>query len=398
MLDGIRVLSFTHYLQGPSASQILGDLGADVIKVERPQGAWERGWSGARSFLDGVSVFYLAAGRNQRSLAVDFRSDAGRRVVTDLARRAHVIIENYRPGVLDKYGLGYEELRVDNPALVYCSLTGYGSSGPRRDDPGQDLLLQAMSGLAALTGRAGDPPTPTGTSVVDQHGAVLGALGVLAALLKAQRTGQGTHVRGNLLDSALDLQIESLAYHLNGRLHPRSAAGVATPFHPAPYGVFASSDGFLCLSLVSCQQLADVLGEPAFLELDADDPQDRETITGLVRDRLATGTTEHWLALFGQRSIWAAPVNDYRAVESDPQVVHNRSIVSFDHPDAGAVRVVGHPLTYDGARPAVRLSPPRLGQDSVDILRELGTSDEDVQRLLADGVVVAPVREAATES
>jgi crotonobetainyl-CoA:carnitine CoA-transferase CaiB-like acyl-CoA transferase len=397
MLDGIRVLSFTHYLQGPSAAQVLGDLGADVIKIERPQGAWERSWSGADAYLNEVSVFYLAAGRNQRSLAVDLRSDAGRGVVQQLARTADVVLENYRPGVLDRYGLGYETLRVENPALVYCSLTGFGSTGPRRDEPGQDLLLQAISGLADLTGRAGDPPTPTGTSVVDQHGAVLGALGVIAALVKAQRTGQGTHVRGNLLDSALDLQIESLAYHLNGeRLHPRSANGVATRFHPAPYGVFATADGFLCLSLVSTAQLAEFFADPALADLDGQAAEDRETITALVAGYLATDTTDGWLARLTERSIWSAPVNDYCAVEKDPQVVHNGSIVTFDHPEAGDVRVVGHPLTYDGQRPAVRRTPPRLGQDSVEILRELGTSEDEIRQLLDDGLVIAPTTDVVS--
>ncbi|GAA5022654.1 CaiB/BaiF CoA transferase family protein [Actinopolymorpha pittospori] len=397
MLDGVCVLSFTHYLQGPSAAQLLGDLGADVIKIERPQGAWERGWSGARCYLDGVSVFYLAAGRNQRSLAVDLRSQEGRDVVRDLARGADVVIENYRPGVMDRLGLGYDVLRQDNPALVYCSLTGYGSSGPKRDAPGQDMLVQAMSGLAQLSGRAGDPPTPTGTSVVDQHGAVLGALGVLAALFRARQTGEGTYVRGNLLDSALDLQVESLAYHLNGeRLWDRSAAGVATRFHPAPYGVLATSDGYVAVSFVTAEQLRAVFEYARFEGLDGEDPDDRETITALVADHVAKDTTEHWLAVFDERGIWSAPVNDYRAVEDDPQVRHNQSIVEFEHPQAGTVRLVGHPLSYDGERPGVRRPPPQLGQDGLDILREIGRGEEDVRRLLEDGVIVVPTKEVST--
>jgi crotonobetainyl-CoA:carnitine CoA-transferase CaiB-like acyl-CoA transferase len=391
MLEGTRVLSFTHYLQGPSASQILGDLGADVIKVERPAGAWERSWAGADAFVGGESVFFLAAGRNQRNIAVNLRHEDGRRVLRRLARDVDVLIENYRPGVLDKYGLGYDELRQDNPRLVYCSLTGFGSDGPRRDDPGQDLLLQAISGLASITGRADDPPTPAGTSVVDQHGAVLGALGVLAALVKAQRTGQGTYVRGNLLDSALDLQIESLAYHLNGeRLHPRSAAGVATPFHPAPYGVFAASDGYLCLSLVSLDQLAEIFADPGLAGFDPNDAADRETLTRLVAQRIAEGTVAEWLERFAGHGIWSTPVNDYRALERDPQLAHNKSIISFDHPSAGPVRVVGHPLTYDGQRPSVRRVPPALGQDTVDVLRELGLGPDECRELLASGALSAP--------
>ena len=170
MLEGIRVLSFTHYLQGPSASQILGDLGADVIKIENPKGAYERYWSGAEAFLNGESVFYMLAGRNQRNLSINLRAEEGKEIVRKLIPEADVIVENFKPGAMERLGFGYEEVREANPGIVYCSLTGYGPTGPYSERPGQDMLIQALSGLAMQNGGKHDPPTPVGMSRVRRSG------------------------------------------------------------------------------------------------------------------------------------------------------------------------------------------------------------------------------------
>lgn len=191
MLKDIQLLSFTHFLQGPSAVQILGDLGADVIKIENVNGAFERQWAGAEAFLHSESVFFLLAGRNQRSLSIDLKDEAGKAIIWDLMKQTDVIVENFRPGVMDRLGFGYEAVSEFNPGIVYCSCSGFGSSGPYKDRPGQDLLIQSMSGLAMLSGRSGDPPIPVGTAIVDQHAAVLAAMGVLAALYERTKTGIG---------------------------------------------------------------------------------------------------------------------------------------------------------------------------------------------------------------
>jgi crotonobetainyl-CoA:carnitine CoA-transferase CaiB-like acyl-CoA transferase len=208
MLEGIKVLSFTHFLQGPAAVQMLADVGADVIKIEPPGGAFERSWTGFDAFVEGVSVFFLLGNRNQRSISLDLRDPRAREIVWRMIREADVLVENYRPGVLQKMGFGYEQVREANPRLVYCSCTGYGSSGPYLKRPGQDLLLQAMSGMTLLSGEAGSPPTPFGSAIVDQHAAALAAFGVVAALQARERTGHGTLVESNLLNAAMDLQIE----------------------------------------------------------------------------------------------------------------------------------------------------------------------------------------------
>ena len=384
MLDGIRVVSFTHFLQGPSATQMLADLGADVIKVEPPTGAFERSWSGPDAYLGGESVFFLLGNRNVRSLAADIKDPEWLEVVLRLADEADVLIESFRPGVMDRLGLGWEQLRSRNPRLVYCSLSGYGGDGPYKDRPGQDVLLQSLSGIAAVTGAAGVPPTPVGASLVDQHGAVLGAFGILAALHGRERTGQGARVESNLLSAALDLQIEPLSYYLNGFVGKRSASGISSPYYKAPYGVFATADGYLTLSLNAHGLLATVFEDDWFRGQDEQSSYDRrEEVNERIAKHMVLRSTEEWTAVFTAAKVWFAPVNTYADIVGDPQVLHNKTFTEFDHPRAGTVKLLGHPVTYDGERPGVRTPPPALGAANRDVLTELGLSADDVERLQA---------------
>src|SRR5918992_5398743 len=375
MLNGIKVLSFTHFLQGPSAVQILADLGADVIKIEPPKGAWERHWSGAEAFLNGLSVFFLLSGRNQRSLGVDLRSEEGKEIIWRLIRESDVIVENYRPGAMERLGFGYERVREEKPDVVYCSLSGYGTDGPYRKRAGQDLLSQAMSGLAMINGRKSDPPTLVGSAVVDQHAAVLGALGVLAALYERRDTGKGKRVDSNLLNSALDLQIEPFIYHLNGSLYERSETGISSRFHPAPYGIFETADGYICISLTPPEKMAQALEDDTFLEWSPEDQfRKREAVNAHLAGHVRRKPTEHWYKIFDE-------------VENDPQVVHNEAIMTFEHPSAGTVRALSHPVRYDGESPPLRSLPPELGEHTEEILSELGYDEEAIDTLKAEGAV-----------
>ena len=314
-LDGIRIVSLTHYLQGPSCVQFLGDLGADVVKIERIGGAYERHWSGAKAFLNqDFSVFFLMAGRNQRSIELDIQSDEGNSVLWRLIEKADVLVENFRPGALDKRGFSYDEVRKRNPRIIYCSLTGFGSEGPSREKPGQDLLLQSLSGLAMLSGRASDPPVLIGTAIVDQHAATLGALGVVAALLRRERTGLGCKVDSNLLSAGLDLQIEPVNYHLNGaKLYDRSESGISSRFHQAPYGVFKTSNGWLTLSLADGATLAKAFDDPKFDEWTKDDQFDRrEAVNSLVASHMVERSMAEWEEVFVAHGVWCARVQRLR--------------------------------------------------------------------------------------
>lgn len=391
MFEGVKVLSFTHFLQGPSSVQMLADLGADVIKIESPTGAFERHWSGFDAFLNGVSVFFLLGNRNQRSLSINLRSEEGKEIIYRLVKETDVVVENFRPGVMERLGFGYEKLREINPRLIYCSCTGYGSDGPYRDRPGQDLLLQAMSGLATLSGGNDAPPTAVGTAAVDQHAAVLAAFGIAAALYNREKTGKGRKIESNLLNAALDLQIEPLTYYLNkGPLWERSSTGIGSRFHQAPYGIYQTLNGWIAISLTPVEKLVKALNSE---ELSKYTPQDqmhkREEVNQIVSEMLKKKTTEEWYSIFEEHDIWHAPVNGYEEVAKDPQVEWNQMILQVEHPDAGEIRLLSHPVRYDGQAPAVRQYPPRLGEHTKSVLAECGYSEEEIEKLMETEVVGA---------
>ncbi|MGF6633189.1 CaiB/BaiF CoA transferase family protein [Paraburkholderia sp. MM6662-R1] len=397
MLEGIKVLSFTHFLQGPAAVQMLADVGADVIKIEPPGGAFERSWTGFDAYVEGVSMFFLLGNRNQRSISLDLRDERAREIVGRLIKEADVLIENYRPGVLQRMGFGYDDVREINPRLVYCSCTGYGSSGPYLKRPGQDLLLQAISGMTMLSGEADSPPTPVGSAIVDQHAAALAAFGVVAALQARERTGKGTLVESNLLNAALDLQIEPFTYYLNkGPLWPRTNPPTGSRFHPSPYGVYRTLDGWIAVSLTPTEKLAAALSQPVLAGFShpKDNVRRRDELNRIVYDALTARTTADWMTTFDEHDIWYAPVNDYRQVEADPQVAHNRIIMEVEHPQAGPIRLLAHPVRYDGAAPPLTRQPPRQGEHTREVLAELGYEPDEIDTLVEAGAALTGRRTA----
>ncbi|MGF6411111.1 CaiB/BaiF CoA transferase family protein [Paraburkholderia sp. 32] len=397
MLEGIKVLSFTHFLQGPAAVQMLADVGAGVIKIEPPGGAFERSWTGFDAYVEGVSMFFLLGNRNQRSISLDLRDERAREIVWRLIKEADVLIENYRPGVLQRMGFGYDDVREINPRLVYCSCTGYGSSGPYLKRPGQDLLLQAISGMTMLSGEADSPPTPVGSAIVDQHAAALAAFGVVAALQARERTGKGTLVESNLLNAALDLQIEPFTYYLNkGPLWPRTNPPTGSRFHPSPYGVYRTLDGWIAVSLTPTEKLAAALSQPVLAGFShpKDNVRRRDELNRIVYDALTARTTADWMTTFDEHDIWYAPVNDYHQVEADPQVAHNRIIMEVEHPQAGPIRLLAHPVRYDGAAPPLTRQPPRQGEHTREVLAELGYEPDEIDTLVEAGAALTGRRTA----
>lgn len=392
LLSGVKILSFNHFLAGPLAAQTLADLGADVIAVEPMEGAFQRNWAVANRFVEGDSVNHLATGRNKRSLAVDLKNPEGVAAVKKLAETADVVMENFRPGTMEKLGLGYETLKAINPGLIYAVATGFGADGPYRNRPGQDLLLQAMSGLAARTGRADGAPTPVGAVIVDQHAASLYAMAILAALFAKAKTGEGRLVEVNLYQAAIDLQVEPLTAWLNGASSQtsRGPAGIASWFSPGPYGIHATADGYLAVSMASPRALGLALGLTALEAFtDADSFARREEITLTVAERLKEKTTAEWLPLLEAGKIWHAPVQDYEDLQADPQLIHMGAFKTVEGAYGAPVTMVMHPARYDGRSPDIRLVPQQLGAQTREVLAEAGYSVSEVEALIAAGVIGA---------
>jgi crotonobetainyl-CoA:carnitine CoA-transferase CaiB-like acyl-CoA transferase len=303
------------------------------------------------------------------------------------------VAENFRPGVMDKLGLGYEALAQRKPGLIYASASGYGPDGPYAEKPGQDLLAQALFGLMAITGQARTGPRPVGVSAVDHHGAALFAMGILAALVRRQRTGRGCRVDASLMQAALDLQAESLVAWLNAAPKPAAIhahAHVAGWHYAAPYGVYATSDGHLALSLSPLGALAEVLREPKLATYaEKDTWTKKDEIGGLIAQALAAATTAQWVARLEPLKIWHAPVQGYREVAADPQVGHMQSLVTVPGAgDTGApVTLLNHPVLYDGQTAAVRLPPQPLGAQTREVLCEIGLTAAEIASLAEARVI-----------
>ena len=384
LLKGTRIVSFNHFLMGPMGVQYLADMGADVIAVESIEGAWQRHWSGANAFKDSQSMLLLCANRNKRSIALDLRHPQGKEIALSLVKSADVVMENFRPGVMDRLGLGYESLKEIKPSIIYAAATGYGPDGPYVGKPGQDLLVQALYGLMAITGSQDKGPRPVGVSAGDHHGAALFAMGVLAALVRRGRTGQGCRVDANLMQSVLDLQAESLTAWLNMPQRPETihAPGhVAGWYYPAPYGVYATKDGHLAISLSGVDLLAEVMEDERIAAFTGDAPWTRrDELQEIVAQAALKKTNAEWMQAMEARAVWHAPVNDYSSLMDDPQVKHANCFVTMPGcgPKGEALTFLNHPLRYDGQAADIALPPQPLGAQTEEILSELGYDKEAI--------------------
>ncbi len=392
MLSQMKILSLCHYLQGPGAVQYLADMGADVIKLEPIGGAFERAWSGADVYVGEVSAFYMCANKNKRSLALNLKAEQGRDIFFRLLEDADVLVENFRVGVMDRLGLGYETLKAHKPGLIYASATGFGGSGPMAGKPGQDLLLQARTGLMATTGHP-SRPTPVGCAAIDQHGAALLAMGILGAYVKRLQTGVGTRVEGSLFNAGIDLQSEALTGYLCGgftRSKLQRDEHLATWFHQSPYGVYEALDGFVAISNVDPVKLAQALGSDALMAMASLNRfEDRDDYAREVAAAVARRTIAQISEAFDALSLWYAPIQDYDDLARDPQALHNEVFRRIEV-DGRTATLVNHPIRYDGKVPPLHTLALSAGAHSREILEGIGCAQDEIEHLIAQGIVGVP--------
>jgi crotonobetainyl-CoA:carnitine CoA-transferase CaiB-like acyl-CoA transferase len=403
-LSHLTVLDLSRILAGPWAGQTLADLGADVIKIERPgTGDDTRGWGppflrDAQGQDSSDAAYYLCANRNKKSITVDFTTPEGQAIVRDLARTADVVLENFKVGGLQAYGLDYESLRSINPDLIYCSITGFGQTGPYAERAGYDLLVQAMGGLMSITGRSDDQdgagPQKAGVAVTDILTGLYATIGILAALSHRERTGEGQHIDIGLLD----VQVACLANQAMNYLISGSAPRRSGNAHPnlVPYQDFPTADGFMIIAVGNDAQFSRacaVLGLPGL----AADPH-FATNKSRVLNRLeliarlsavtVTQHTGHWVAALEGVGVPAGPINSLDAVFDDPQVRARDMRVELPHPVAGTVPLVANPLRLSQTPVSYRSAPPLLGAHTREILAErLGMSEAHIEKLRVQGVI-----------
>ena len=390
VLTGYRVLDCSIAMAGPFAAQRLGDLGADVIKIEPVGGEWQRHVAAGGARGNRVNVSFLSLNRNKRSLAIDLKSADGKALLLDLVHGADVFLQNYRPGVAQRLGVDYDSLAAINPRLVYVSMSGYGESGPYVNRPGQDLVLQGMSGAMLSAGREGEPPTPAGQYLVDAVTAYTAFEGALAALLHRERTGEGQKVEVNMLDAITTIQMQELSvFTVAHKPQARSAEPHAHVYIRAPYGAFATSDGFIIVAFPQLRKFGRLIGEPSFAAMDdeTDTWTRRDEIFARTRERLKLRSSAHWLDLFAANDIWAGPVFGYADLLADPQVAHNGTFVEYDHPTEGHVKTPGFPIRFSRTPSRVERGAPLAGEHSRAVLREMGKTDPEIDALLARGVI-----------
>lgn len=390
-LAGIRVVDLTLALAGPAAGQRLADLGADVIKVEPvPDGEWSRSHPIKNAFLGGQATTYLSFNRNKRSLAVDLKDPRGRDLMERLLAQSDVLLTNYRTGALERLGLDGASTLERHPSLIHAAVNGYGLDGPDRDRPGQDLLLQAYSGLTWMYGRAGDPPHPSPLFVADVITAHAVTEGILAALIERSRTGRGRIVSVSMLHTLLDSMLQELVTFLNNGIEPtRTAEPLAHVFINPPYGFFPTQDGWMAIAMADPVALAAALESEALAAYPswAAAAQDRDGVYRAVAAETPRRTTADWLAILGPAGIWAGPVHTYAQVAEHPQVLANGMIGTFELPGHGPVRVPSNPIRMVGHETPMR-PPPAVGEHGREIAQALGLDDAAIDDLVAAGVMV----------
>jgi formyl-CoA transferase len=391
-LEGITVLDLSRVLAGPLCTMMLADLGAEVVKVERPgEGDETREWG--PPWAGDESAYYLSVNRNKRGITVDLKAEEGREVVRRLAATADILVENFKTGTLDTMGLGYDDLTSLNPGLIFCSITGYGQTGPDRDQPGYDFAIQGRGGIMSITGEPGGPPMKVGLAIVDVTAAQYAAIAILAALEARRKTGRGQYIDISLLDSQVAWLVNRAGNYLVGGAEPERHGNA----HPniVPYESFRARDTWFNIAVGNDSQFARLALAVGAPEL-AVDPrfvtnparvEHRLELVELLSALLRRRDAEEWLAVFRREKIPSGPINSIPEVFADPQVRAREMVVEMPHPTAGVVRLVGSPLKLNETPVAYVRHPPLLGEHTDEVLAELGYGADEVRSLRQHGIV-----------
>ncbi|WP_076069602.1 CaiB/BaiF CoA transferase family protein [Sphingomonas montana] len=379
-LDGVVVLDFSQFLAGPSCALRLADLGARVIKVERPDGGdGARSLSMADQHFDRDTALFHTINRNKESYAADLKDPADAARVRALIGRADVLIHNFRPGIMDRLGLGFDAVTALNPRIVYAGISGYGHAGPWRNTPGQDLLVQARTGFAWLSGDAADGPVPTGLAVADMAAGAQLVQAILALLVRRGVTGRGGRVDVSLMEAAIDLQFEPLTVFLNGSgdAPRRSAVNNANIYLMAPYGIYATADGHVALAMMPVDRLGVLIGCSALAAFPADRwYADRDTIKQAIADHLVTRPSRHWLDILEPAGLWAAETLDWPALVAHDAFAAIDPVQPIVAADGATMQVTRCPIRVDGRILRSPRPAPRLGADTASIATEFQLDEE----------------------
>jgi crotonobetainyl-CoA:carnitine CoA-transferase CaiB-like acyl-CoA transferase len=389
-LAGVTILDFSHLLQGPFATQLLADMGANVIKIERAgAGDMFRSMTFFAKWVGGSeSPNFLAWNRNKRSIALNLKSKRVHALIMEMAKRADVMVQNFRPGVLAKLGYGYEDFSAVNPRIIYCSGSGYGESGPYVERPGQDMLIQGLTGLVSNTGRGDAAPVPAGAGLADQIGAMNMVYGILSALYYREKTGRGQKIEVNLLAGMIAHQAQEYVAVLNlGEDLVRPSSGIGHPGMQAPFGIYATKDGYVSIAMSPFKTLYETLGAPQLAVYDdlktLYDKRD-EVWEKINAETCKFGTVELLDRLLAA-DIWCAEVKDIRRAADDPQVKYMGMLTTYQHPRAGTVRVPAPAVKMSETPATIDRPAPLVGQHGREILVEFGVPPAEIEALIASG-------------
>lgn len=391
-LQDIKVIDFSQILAGPFCTMLLSDMGADVIKIEKPNGGDDTRRYGP-PFIEGESAAFLTLNRNKRSIVLDLKSEQGIAVVRRMLEDADVMIHNFRPGVVDRMGLGYDDVNALNPAIVYCTVSGFGTTGPYSSRAGFDLVAQGMSGLMSINGFPGAPPAKVGVPMADLNTGMFCAYGILTAYINRLTTGKGQHVDASLIESGIAYTLyESATYFATGEV-----AGPLGSAHRmiAPYQAFATQDGYINIGAANqnnwermCRAISreDLLDDERFTS-NPERMVSIEALTPIMEETFRTKTTSHWVEILETAGVPCGPIYDIEQVYADPHVQSREMSVALEHPKAGGIRNIGVPVKLSDTPGSVRTPAPLLGQHSDEILIQYGYAQADVTAFRDAGIL-----------